>query len=250
MIKFLRKIRYNLMEQNKTGKYLKYALGEILLVMIGILLALQVNNWNNNKQETRELHNFLKNIRRNIQEDLVNIDEMKTRRISSIERSEKYTEFVHGEHDETTDYEEMVTISYQLFKDWTFKSNNSGFEALKNSGFLRKLSSTNLENIINRYYYVVEEILEQERSLNNTIENLQIYTYNDNILQQLHRLEEIENKDLYFSEHKAEIKKILSNPSLIGANHRNIRTYNIVSLYDELEELANEIVVEVNAIIR
>jgi hypothetical protein len=112
------------------------------------------------------------------------------------------------------------------------------------------LSSTNLENIINRYYYVVEEILEQERSLNNTIENLQIYTYNDNILQQLHRLEEIENKDLYFSEHKAEIKKILSNPSLIGANHRNIRTYNIVSLYGELEELGNEIVVEVNAIIR
>ena len=46
MLKFFRKIRYNLMEQNKTGKYLKYAVGEIILVMIGILLALQVNNWN------------------------------------------------------------------------------------------------------------------------------------------------------------------------------------------------------------
>ena len=46
MIKFFRKIRYNLMEQNKTGKYFKYAIGEIVLVMIGILLALQVNNWN------------------------------------------------------------------------------------------------------------------------------------------------------------------------------------------------------------
>jgi len=44
MINFFRKIRYNLMEQNKTGKYLKYAIGEIVLVMIGILLALQVNN--------------------------------------------------------------------------------------------------------------------------------------------------------------------------------------------------------------
>jgi len=40
MIKFFRKIRYNLMEQNKIGKYLKYAVGEIALVMIGILLAL------------------------------------------------------------------------------------------------------------------------------------------------------------------------------------------------------------------
>ena len=50
MIKFFRKIRYNLMSENKTGKYLKYALGEILLVMIGILLALQVNNWSDTQK--------------------------------------------------------------------------------------------------------------------------------------------------------------------------------------------------------
>ena len=54
MIKFFRKIRYDLMEKNKTGKYLKYAIGEIILVMIGILLALQVNNWNNNRIEQNE----------------------------------------------------------------------------------------------------------------------------------------------------------------------------------------------------
>ena len=44
MIKFFRNIRQQLLGEGKTGKYLKYALGEILLVMIGILLALQVNN--------------------------------------------------------------------------------------------------------------------------------------------------------------------------------------------------------------
>ena len=46
MIKFFNKIRYNLMEQNRTGKYLKYAIGEIAFVIIGILNALQINNWN------------------------------------------------------------------------------------------------------------------------------------------------------------------------------------------------------------
>lgn len=46
MIKFFRRIRYDLMEKNKTGKYLKYAIGEIILVVVGILIALQVNNWN------------------------------------------------------------------------------------------------------------------------------------------------------------------------------------------------------------
>ena len=53
MIKFFRKIRYDLMEKNKTGKYLKYAVGEIVLVMIGILLALQVNNWNEERKDRR-----------------------------------------------------------------------------------------------------------------------------------------------------------------------------------------------------
>ena len=46
MIKFFRKIRYDLIEKNKTGRYLKYAIGEIILVVIGILIALQINNAN------------------------------------------------------------------------------------------------------------------------------------------------------------------------------------------------------------
>jgi len=41
------------MEKNKTGRYLKYAIGEIVLVMIGILLALQVNTWNQKRQQKK-----------------------------------------------------------------------------------------------------------------------------------------------------------------------------------------------------
>jgi len=50
MIKFFRKIRYDLIENHKTGKYFKYAIGEIVLVVIGILIALQINNWNENRK--------------------------------------------------------------------------------------------------------------------------------------------------------------------------------------------------------
>ena len=46
MIKFFRHIRQTLINDNKMGKYFKYAIGEILLVVIGILIALQINNWN------------------------------------------------------------------------------------------------------------------------------------------------------------------------------------------------------------
>jgi len=60
MIKFFRQIRFYLMSENKTGKpawpagrYLKYAIGEIVLVVIGILIALQINNWN--EEEKKEI---------------------------------------------------------------------------------------------------------------------------------------------------------------------------------------------------
>lgn len=59
MIKLFRKIRYDLMTKNKTGRYLKYAIGEIILVVIGILLALGINNWNNERQLNKMNQVFL-----------------------------------------------------------------------------------------------------------------------------------------------------------------------------------------------
>jgi len=59
MIKFFRKIRQNLLSEGNTGKYLKYAVGEIVLVVIGILIALSINNWNEQRKDRineRELY--------------------------------------------------------------------------------------------------------------------------------------------------------------------------------------------------
>jgi len=67
MIKFFRKIRQNLLSEGKTGKYFKYALGEIVLVVIGILIALSISNWN----ENRKLNNTIKGIYSIIQSDLL-----------------------------------------------------------------------------------------------------------------------------------------------------------------------------------
>ena len=52
MIKFFRKIRQNLLSEGKTGKYLKYEIGEIILFVFGILIALQINNWNEARKDT------------------------------------------------------------------------------------------------------------------------------------------------------------------------------------------------------
>ena len=68
MIKFFRRIREKLISENKISKYLLYATGEILLVMIGILLALQVNNWNETRKIELKENEILKEILRDIEE--------------------------------------------------------------------------------------------------------------------------------------------------------------------------------------
>ena len=74
MIKFFRKIRFDLMEKNKTGKYLKYAFGEIVLVVIGILIALSINNWNENNKSKSRLQSSLLEVKSELNADLVRLD--------------------------------------------------------------------------------------------------------------------------------------------------------------------------------
>ncbi len=72
MIKFFRHIRQNLLSEGKTVKYLKYAIGEIVLVVIGILIALSLNNWKNYQDDRKEerilLHNLQQEFTKNLNE--------------------------------------------------------------------------------------------------------------------------------------------------------------------------------------
>ena len=69
MIKVFRKIRQNLLSQGKTGKYLKYAIGEIVLVVLGILIALSINNWNQSRKQNIAEKEFLEGIKTDLKKD-------------------------------------------------------------------------------------------------------------------------------------------------------------------------------------
>jgi hypothetical protein len=73
MIKFFRKIRQKLLTENKFSKYLIYAIGEIILVVIGILIALSINNWNENRKIEEEIVKTLTEIRSNLISDSISI---------------------------------------------------------------------------------------------------------------------------------------------------------------------------------
>jgi len=87
MIKFFRHIRKSLLMENKTGKYFKYAIGEIVLVVIGILIALQINNWNEAKQTKEKEHQVLTEIVSDLEFTLQDLDRVINKRTNNLKRT-------------------------------------------------------------------------------------------------------------------------------------------------------------------
>jgi len=74
MIKFFRKIRFQLLGEGKTGKYLKYAIGEVILVVIGILIALSINTWNENRKNSTIEKNTLIDLKSDLESAMTQLD--------------------------------------------------------------------------------------------------------------------------------------------------------------------------------
>ena len=74
MIKFFRKIRQKLLSENKFSKYLIYAIGEIILVVIGILIALQINNWNESHKNERKQNYYLKSLKSDLKANRIELE--------------------------------------------------------------------------------------------------------------------------------------------------------------------------------
>jgi len=70
MIKFFRRIRQKLITEGSLSKYLIYAIGEILLVVIGILIALQINNWNEKQKQSILIHSYINSLIDDLHNDI------------------------------------------------------------------------------------------------------------------------------------------------------------------------------------
>ncbi|MEJ2584618.1 MAG: DUF6090 family protein, partial [Robiginitalea sp.] len=187
MLRFFRQIRQRLLTDNKFSKYLLYAVGEILLVVIGILIAIQVDNWNAEKQERRELKGYLSNIANNVTADLEQLNEVLVYRSHSREGSRSYMTLIEKEPmpaDEILSFFEKYGQHLAIYEVY-FRPDKSGFEALKNSGYLGKLQGSDIETELYCYYGQVQEIQQQETSVNNFIEEMETDLFRDNVMQRL-----------------------------------------------------------------
>ena len=153
MIKFFRKIRQNLLMENKTGKYFKYAIGEIALVVIGILIALSINNWNENKKNNIIVNSVLKQIHSELAENIKMIDNVvltyrvKDSLIRLIMNNKLDNKNFIGVPDLFIKTAAVVTINDQGFKNLMLNTNNlsSNLDPIIND--LKKLYISYKENV-------------------------------------------------------------------------------------------------------
>jgi len=161
MIKFFRKIRFDLMEKNKTGKYFKYAIGEILLVVIGILIALAINDWKNEKRiESEEIATLYKLVQ--------DLESDKTRFNDNIEFYTKFTKQLKGAKDiiykqslSDDEIKKVMNFPGAIHKD--LNPRKTTYSEMVNSGRIYNLSNDSLVNSIIEYYQFLDESIYQNK---------------------------------------------------------------------------------------
>ena len=132
MIKFFRHIRRSLINQNRMGKYFKYAIGEIILVVIGILIALQINNWNEERSQRKLEQSILLEMKENLLFDLADIRGNIARDSTYIKATSKVLKSLENK----IAFNDSLKVAYgKLGLSSLFEENTSAFENLKSLGF-------------------------------------------------------------------------------------------------------------------
>jgi hypothetical protein len=178
MIKFFRKIRYDLMEKNKTGRYLKYAIGEIILVVIGILIALSINNWNENRKKRIAEQTLYQSLISSLESDLEDAND----KISSVDKSIKAQEiFIINSFDEIKD-----TYNIDQLEDFLDAVSNSSRSFFPNYGLYEKISNNNQIELIQstelqmKIIELYEQYYKRYNDIDLNLEHQAVFSLNDN----------------------------------------------------------------------
>ncbi len=151
MIKFFRRIRQKLLSENKFSKYFVYAIGEIVLVVIGILIALQINNWNQERLNSVEEQNYYKNIKRQLSEDRRGIESSMSYNNSFLEQYGYAVGVIEANDRSAVDSLSKITLN--LTKSSDFHRQSNIYQSMVNSGQIKLLKN---QQIIERLQHLEE----------------------------------------------------------------------------------------------
>jgi hypothetical protein len=160
------------MEKNKTGKYLKYAIGEIVLVVIGILIALSINNWNENRLKSKKEKIVLANIHKEFKENKMQLDTVLFwHRKVRYNCSKIIKLFPIKSKPEAEVLDSLSVYLYDSYGGYTFNPSQSSINALMSTSTFDIISDENLRNLLVSWNDLVKDYQEEEQYARN-------YTWN------------------------------------------------------------------------
>ena len=159
MIKFFRHIRKSLLMENKTGKpalpagrYFKYAIGEIVLVVIGILIALQINNWNEFRKEREKEKAYMVRLQDDISKDLEQLELNYDFYTQVFDFGNLALLYVEDEDAQSMTNWNLLVSFFHASQIWPIIPTTSTFEELKSSGEFSLIQNITLRNTLSFYH--------------------------------------------------------------------------------------------------
>ena len=152
MIKFFRQIRKSLLMENKTSKYFKYAIGEIILVVIGILIALQINNWNEERKNRNREQSILKNLQSDFKANIDNVDKTYNSFLEAYEASANLLEIISSS-DAIYGSEIEYLLDEIINKTMSLDINTGSINEMLNTGSINLIRDNNLKKQLSNWSY-------------------------------------------------------------------------------------------------
>ena len=165
MISFLRKYRHKLLSENKLRKYLVYALGEIILVVIGILIAVSINNWQQQTILKNKEQVYLKGLKEEFNTSKNKLDELIEANRRNYQGSKTILEYISntGQLPTEKQFSELLFRSFSF--DIAFNANNSLLNEMINSGSLKDISNNQLRVLLTNWETTIKNVSGQEEKL-------------------------------------------------------------------------------------
>ena len=152
MIKFFRKIRERLLSEGKTGKYFKYAIGEIVLVVIGILIALQVSNWNTSRLDQNLERDYISRIIEDLKEEEAIVTAVYNYHSKVLFHAKNAIKVFENSPDQNPNPLEVLIDMYQASQLQDPNSAMSTYKELLASGQINLVKNETFKTAIIRYY--------------------------------------------------------------------------------------------------
>ena len=151
MIKFFRQIRHRLFLKGKIGQYLKYAIGEIVLVVMGILIALQVNRWNNDEIDKSTACRYIENILVDLNTDLVKLSGLNALNTFYEEQGFYLIDFFENKLEVIDTNRLKQSLVYSSYCP-AYNKSSSTYNELIYSGELKLFKDNDLKRVMDDYY--------------------------------------------------------------------------------------------------